>query len=180
MVERYGVAAYTNGYHVYTTISSELQRVATKAVLDGLIAYDKRHGYRGPERQYPPASSSDETIKQWRSALAATPPVVFPAAPGFARTHFVEHFLERQRGSVHLGEWLCVSRNKISVGLRYLVPFVGQLLDPFAPDPRSVAVSVPLAANYTLEGGRIKAFDMSYDFHWFNSESARHGVPATP
>jgi len=75
MVERYGEEAYTNGYHVYTTISSELQRVATKAVFNGLVAYDKRHGYRGPERQLPPTASSEDTIEQWRQALAATPSI---------------------------------------------------------------------------------------------------------
>jgi len=73
MVERYGMEAYTNGYHVYTTISSELQRVATKSVIDGLIAYDKRHGYRGPERQLPPTASNTDTITLWREALTGTP-----------------------------------------------------------------------------------------------------------
>lgn len=70
MVQRYGLAAYTNGYHVYTTISTELQGIATQSVVDGLIAYDKRHGYRGPERQLPPTESSEETIANWRQALA--------------------------------------------------------------------------------------------------------------
>jgi penicillin-binding protein 1A len=75
MVERYGTEAYTNGYHVYTTISSELQRVATTSVINGLIAYDKRHGYRGPERKLPPTSSNTETIANWREALADTPAI---------------------------------------------------------------------------------------------------------
>jgi penicillin-binding protein 1A len=75
MVERYGMEAYTNGYHVYTTISSELQRVATKSVIDGLVAYDKRHGYRGPERQLPPTASNEETIANWREALTRTPAI---------------------------------------------------------------------------------------------------------
>jgi len=74
MVQRYGLEAYTNGYHVYTTISSDLQRVATESVLNGLIAYDKRHGYRGPERQLPPTESSADTIADWREALAKTAP----------------------------------------------------------------------------------------------------------
>lgn len=75
MVERYGMEAYTNGYHVYTTISSELQRIATKSVIDGLIAYDKRHGYRGPERQLPPAASNEQTIANWKTALADSPAI---------------------------------------------------------------------------------------------------------
>jgi penicillin-binding protein 1A len=72
MVSRYGMAAYTNGYHVYTTISSDLQRVASQSVINGLISYDNRHGYRGPERQLPPTSASDVTIDRWRTALAKT------------------------------------------------------------------------------------------------------------
>lgn len=72
MVQRYGLEAYTNGYHVYTTISSDLQRIASQSVIDGLISYDKRHGYRGPERQLPPTSSGGGTIDLWRAALAKT------------------------------------------------------------------------------------------------------------
>ena len=50
MVERYGEEeAYTGGYHVHTTIDSELQRAGDDAVRLALDAYDKRHGYRGPE-----------------------------------------------------------------------------------------------------------------------------------
>ncbi len=75
MVQRYGLDAYTNGYHVFTTIDSELQRVATRAVVDGLIAYDKRHGYRGPERKLPPRGTDAETIADWRAALREAPPV---------------------------------------------------------------------------------------------------------
>jgi penicillin-binding protein 1A len=75
MVQRYGMEAYTNGYQVYTTISSDLQRIATRSVIDGLIAYDKRHGFRGAERQLPPTGSSADTIARWREALAGTGPV---------------------------------------------------------------------------------------------------------
>ena len=81
MVQRYGLAAYTNGYHVYTTISSSLQRSANQAVVDGLVSYDERHGYRGPERQLPPTDDNDETIARWRDALKKTTPVahLYPA-----------------------------------------------------------------------------------------------------
>ena len=75
MIQRYGMAAYTNGYHVYTTISSALQRVASQSVIDGLISYDKRHGYRGPEGQFPPGDSASDTISLWRETLEKTPPI---------------------------------------------------------------------------------------------------------
>ena len=40
---------YTAGYEVHTTIQSNLQRSATSSLRSGLMAYDKKHGYRGPE-----------------------------------------------------------------------------------------------------------------------------------
>lgn len=49
MVETYGADAYNKGLNVYTTIDSELQLRAQNALVNGLIAYDQRHGYRGPE-----------------------------------------------------------------------------------------------------------------------------------
>ena len=51
IVSRFGGDAYTEGYRVYTSISSELQTAANQALRDGLIDYDQRHGYRGPEQR---------------------------------------------------------------------------------------------------------------------------------
>ena len=48
MLQRYGAAAETAGYKVYTTIDGRLQSAANRAVQLGLIAYDRRHGWRGP------------------------------------------------------------------------------------------------------------------------------------
>ena len=69
MLQRYGMAAYNDGFDVYTTINSELQQVARQAVIDGLITYDKRHGYRGPERQLPPMDADDDTRQLWLDTL---------------------------------------------------------------------------------------------------------------
>lgn len=52
MIEQFGDDAYTDGYDVYTTIDSEKQMAAELAVQNGLHAYDRRHGYRGPIQQY--------------------------------------------------------------------------------------------------------------------------------
>ncbi len=46
-VQRFGNEAYTNGYAVFTTIDSRLQTAANQALRHALLAYDKRHGYRG-------------------------------------------------------------------------------------------------------------------------------------
>ncbi len=44
-----GNAALTGGYVVHTTIDSHMQHDANQALRSGLVAYDHRHGYRGPE-----------------------------------------------------------------------------------------------------------------------------------
>lgn len=49
MVKRYGEDAYNDGYRVYTTITRKRQLGAEEALRDNVIAYDMRHGYRGPE-----------------------------------------------------------------------------------------------------------------------------------
>ncbi|WP_419834029.1 penicillin-binding protein 1A [Endozoicomonas atrinae] len=48
MVEQYGPDAYTEGFKVYTTVSSDLQKAANLSVANGLMAYNERHGYQGP------------------------------------------------------------------------------------------------------------------------------------
>lgn len=53
MVGRYGSDAYTEGFRVTTTVPSALQESANKALHDGLVAYDQRHGFRGPETRLP-------------------------------------------------------------------------------------------------------------------------------
>jgi penicillin-binding protein 1A len=49
MVERYQDAAYTSGFKVYTTLRKADQDAAERAVRKGVLDYDQRHGYRGPE-----------------------------------------------------------------------------------------------------------------------------------
>ncbi|NYS61604.1 penicillin-binding protein 1A [Vreelandella salicampi] len=55
-IEEYGDDAYIGGYSIYTTLDSELQPYARLALAEGLLAYDRRHGWRGPEQQNLPAS----------------------------------------------------------------------------------------------------------------------------
>lgn len=48
-VEQFGDAAYTLGLHITTTINRADQLAATRAVRREVLAFDRRHGYRGPE-----------------------------------------------------------------------------------------------------------------------------------
>ena len=49
MFNRYGEDIYTHGYTIYTTLNSADQDAAYGAVRRGVLDYDRRHGYRGPE-----------------------------------------------------------------------------------------------------------------------------------
>ena len=59
--QRLGPEAITAGYRVYTTVQAPLQEAANTAVRKELIAYDRRHGFRGPEAhlELPADDSSD-------------------------------------------------------------------------------------------------------------------------
>jgi penicillin-binding protein 1A len=46
-----GEKAYTGGYIINTTVDSRLQAAGQRAIVNGLLAYTERHGYRGPEQQ---------------------------------------------------------------------------------------------------------------------------------
>ncbi len=64
MVGRYGSDAYTEGFRVTTTVPSNLQEMANTAVHEGLMTYDQRHGYRGPESRLP-----GKTREAWATEL---------------------------------------------------------------------------------------------------------------
>jgi penicillin-binding protein 1A len=49
MVDRFGEGAYTDGYKVYTTLVDRDQAAAVAAVRSGVLSYDRRSGWRGPE-----------------------------------------------------------------------------------------------------------------------------------
>ncbi len=89
VVDKFGVQAYSKGYRVITTINSQYQARASASIVYGLLEYDGRHGYRGPEQQLrledaplltPEGSSlklKDEqehrNYKKWLESLSAIP-----------------------------------------------------------------------------------------------------------
>jgi penicillin-binding protein 1A len=82
----FGDGAYTEGYKVYTSVDSRLQAAAQTAALKGLLDYDQRHGYRGPEQQLPP--SQDPDLTDWQDLLQ-TIPILAGQTPA-AVTHVAE------------------------------------------------------------------------------------------
>jgi penicillin-binding protein 1A len=80
MVGRYGSDAYTEGFHVTTTVPSDLQQAANSAVREGLINYDQRHGYRGPESRLPGMTKENWLIElNKQGALGGLEPAIVTA-----------------------------------------------------------------------------------------------------
>ncbi|MGL5292990.1 MAG: penicillin-binding protein 1A [Aeromonas sp.] len=73
MLTEYGEDAYTMGLHVYTTVNSKRQLAARKALLDGVFAYDMRHGYRGPTAQLWKRGATNWSYKQIVAHLRQQP-----------------------------------------------------------------------------------------------------------
>lgn len=72
VVEKFGEkAAYTAGFTVVTTIDSERQRAANRALRRALLAYDQRHQWRGPEASIDAQVLGD--AQAMSDALAARP-----------------------------------------------------------------------------------------------------------
>lgn len=50
LFQQFGESLYSTGFKAYTTIHKDQQAAANQALQNGLMNYDQRHNYRGPER----------------------------------------------------------------------------------------------------------------------------------
>jgi penicillin-binding protein 1A len=65
LYERYQEDAYTRGLRVFTTLSVRHQQAAHQALRRGVLEYDQRHGYRGPEGYAAlPTDATDEILEE--------------------------------------------------------------------------------------------------------------------
>lgn len=62
LYQKYKDDIYVNGLQVYTTIRKNNQHAANLAVRDGLVNYDFRHGFRGPEKHLELAGKSAQEM----------------------------------------------------------------------------------------------------------------------
>ncbi len=67
LVKRYGEEVYRTGYQVTTTVDSKLQHAANQATVSALLAYDRRHGYRGAQGHVDIAADAAE--EEWQQLL---------------------------------------------------------------------------------------------------------------
>jgi penicillin-binding protein 1A len=80
LIEKYGYDhVYQDGFSVYTNLNKELQKYADDSLREGLIEYDRRHGFTGPIRSLKiNGDNSREALRQvenpeasgaWRLAI---------------------------------------------------------------------------------------------------------------
>ena len=90
--EKYQEDTYTQGFKVYTTIRQQEQLAAYQAVRNGVLEYDRRHGYRGPEGFVDLKKGSGEEYLEEALQDAADnddliPAVVLEASPKLVRAY---------------------------------------------------------------------------------------------
>ena len=69
LFEQYGEKSYVSGIRVYTTIRKTDQEAANASLRKGVIDYDHRHGYRGPEGLIKLSANKDEAEEAAEEAL---------------------------------------------------------------------------------------------------------------
>lgn len=89
--------AYTKGIVVTTTILKADQDAAYQSLRRNVLAYDQRHGYRGPEERIElpadpeeRADAIDEALQKRRSSDGLLPAVVLDASPKLVRVETVD------------------------------------------------------------------------------------------
>jgi len=73
MYAQYREETYTRGFNVVTTIDSADQQVAYTALRKGIMDYERRHGYRGPEGFIELPASADDREQAIDDALLEHP-----------------------------------------------------------------------------------------------------------
>ncbi len=127
---RYGDAIYSEGFEAITTIDPRQQAAAVNAVRDGLLSYDRRHGYRGPERRY---QFDDIETVDFETLLEDTP-AYGPLEPAVVTKVEEKNFTSVDRfGSTHLVDW---------DGIRWARPYVNQEFRGRAPRTADEVVEI--------------------------------------
>ncbi|MEQ1525814.1 MAG: penicillin-binding protein 1A [Gallionella sp.] len=91
--DKYQDDAYTQGFKVYTTLRAQDQVAAYKAVRKGILDYDRRNGYRGPERFVDLKNDNldselfDEALQDSNDNDDLIPAIVLAASPTLVRAY---------------------------------------------------------------------------------------------
>jgi penicillin-binding protein 1A len=123
--EQFKEETYTRGLNVYTTITKADQDAAYIAVRRGVMAYERRHGYRGPEGYMTIPSDSEEAENAIEVEL-----VDHPESDGIVAAVVLEASPKEIRAMLPSGEEIEITGN----GLK----FAANLLSAKAPPQKRV------------------------------------------
>lgn len=89
MYERYQDAIYSSGMRVYTTVRKVNQEAANQAVIQGILDYDQRHSYRGPEKIINLANhpSLDSELEDLEDFNGLTPAIITQISPNLVKAY---------------------------------------------------------------------------------------------
>ena len=116
LVRRFGAAAQNEGWRIFTSIDPKMQQAANAALRDGLLDYDRRHGWRGPLARVtlPEGDAVDaleEALEGRPSPGKLVPAVVVKVGPKDAQLY------ARDAGLVDLAwEGMSWARPKVGLG----------------------------------------------------------------
>ncbi|MDF3048004.1 MAG: penicillin-binding protein 1a [Candidatus Midichloriaceae bacterium] len=149
MIEKYGhTPLYTEGYSVFTNLNKDLQKYADAALREGLVEYDRRHGYTKPIK------TISLTGGDWKKDLGCieTPEgamywklaVVLNVVDAYATVGFKDG----NKGNIPL-ENLKWARKRLKKG--YVGKAVESAKDVLAPGDVILVGQNPENSSYTLE-----------------------------
>ncbi len=114
---RFGQAAYEHGYTVTTSINAAEQSAAYEAVRRNAIAYDRRHGYRGPEARIALPKAGEAREEAILEALQK-----HPAVAGFASAVVLSASPKRVRVATRDGEEIEIKGEGLALAAPALSP----------------------------------------------------------
>lgn len=106
LYDRYQDAIYSSGMKVYTTILKKNQEAANEAVFKGVLNYDARHAYRGPEGmvhldradQTSLETLMNDTLDNVETYGELIPAIVLEASPKSIKTYREGGYIEEISG----------------------------------------------------------------------------------
>ncbi|MES2212566.1 MAG: PBP1A family penicillin-binding protein [Pseudomonadota bacterium] len=117
LIQKYGERVYTEGWIVYSTLNEKHQHAANAALQGKLLAYDKRHGFRGAVGHFEAPTEDHNTLAHWQERLHAFPKMG-SLTPGVivASTETEILALDRQGALLSINEaesqWVCAKTAK--------------------------------------------------------------------
>ena len=107
--DQYKDETYTRGLNVYTTITKKDQEAAYQAVRRGVLDYDRRHGYRGPEGSMEIPASTDAIADAVEDELAR-----YPDSDDLLAAVVLEASPNQVKAIVSSGEQVTISGNGLT------------------------------------------------------------------